>query len=95
MDNQLGCALNQVNNYSKFDIIMSGLTYIFGRISTSIGDQQRSKVANLAKYGHLQEVGTFPIIISVTKYELFYTKTVIIYLNEYQLCFFKTILEKS
>ena len=31
-------------------------------------DKQRSKVENLAKYVHLQEVGTFQIIISVTKY---------------------------
>ena len=31
-------------------------------------DKQRSKVDNLAKYVHLQEVGTFQIIISVTKY---------------------------
>jgi hypothetical protein len=47
---------------------MSELTYIFGRISSSIGDKQRNKVANLAKYVHLQEVGTFQIIILVTKY---------------------------
>ena len=33
-----------------------------------ICDKQRSKVENLAKYVHLQEVGTFQIIISVTKY---------------------------
>ena len=33
-----------------------------------IGDKQRSKLANLAKYVHLQEVGTFQIIISITKY---------------------------
>jgi hypothetical protein len=33
-----------------------------------IADKQRSKVENLAKYVHLQEVGTFQIIISVRKY---------------------------
>ncbi len=33
---------------------MSELTYILGRISTSIGDKQRSKVPNLAKNVHLQ-----------------------------------------
>ena len=60
---------------------MSELTYIFGRISTSIGDKQRCKVANLAKYVHLQEVCTFQIIISVINYKLYYTKTVIIYLS--------------
>jgi hypothetical protein len=31
-----------------------------------IGDKQLSKLENLAKYVHLQEVGTFQIIISVT-----------------------------
>jgi hypothetical protein len=39
-----------------------------------IGDKQRSKVENLAKYVHSQEVGRFQIIVSVTKYQLFYTK---------------------
>jgi hypothetical protein len=33
-----------------------------------IGDKQWSKVENLAKYIDLQGVGTFQIIISVTKY---------------------------
>jgi hypothetical protein len=60
-----------------------------------IGDKQRSKVENLAKYVHLQEVGRFQIIISVTKYQLFYTKAVIIYRNKYQLCFYKKYLGKK
>jgi hypothetical protein len=52
-------------------------------------------VENLAKYAHLQEVGRFQIIISVTKYQLFYTKAVIIYINKYQFCFYKKDLEKK
>ena len=64
-------------------------------ISASIGDKQWCKVANLAKYIHLQEVCTFQIIISVTNYELYYTKTVIIYLNKYHLCFYKKDLGKK
>ena len=48
-----------------------------------------SKVADLGKYVHLPEVGTFQVSISVTKSGLFYTKIVIIYLNKYQLCFYK------
>ena len=68
---------------------MSELICITGRISTSNGDKQQSKVADLAKYVHLPEVGTFQVSISVTKSWLFYTKIVIIYLNEYQLCFYK------
>jgi hypothetical protein len=59
-----------------------------------IGDKQRSKVENLAKYVHLQEVGTFQIIISVTKIQLFYTKEVTKYINKYQLCFYKKDLGK-
>ena len=47
---------------------MFELTYIIGKISTSIGDKHRSKVTNLAEYVHLQEVGTFQIVISVIKY---------------------------
>ena len=43
------------------------LICIIGRISTSIGDKQLSKVADLAKYVHLPEVGTFQVSISVTK----------------------------
>ena len=75
---------------------MSELTYVFRRISTSIGDKQRCKVANLAKYVHLQDtVCTFQIIISLTNYYLYYTKTVIIYLNKYQLCFYKKDLGKK
>ena len=54
-----------------------------------IGDKQQSKVADLAKYVYLPEVGTFQVSISVTKSWLFYTKIVIIYLNKYQLCFYK------
>ena len=33
-------------------------------MSITIGDEQWNKVANLAKYVHLQEVGTFQIITS-------------------------------
>ena len=40
---------------------------IIERISTSIGDKQQSKVADLAKYVHLPEVGIFQVSISVTK----------------------------
>ena len=47
---------------------MFEVTYIIGRISTSIGDKHWRKVANLAKYVHLHEVGTFQIIISVIIY---------------------------
>ena len=50
------------------DIIMFKITNIFGRISTSILDTQRNEVANLAKYVHLQELCTFQINISFTKY---------------------------
>ena len=46
---------------------MSELICITGRISTSIGDKQQSKVADLTKYVHLPEVGTFQVSISVTK----------------------------
>ena len=41
---------------------MSKLINIFGRISTSISDKQRSEMINLAKYFHLQELSAFPII---------------------------------
>ena len=54
---------------------MSELSCIIGRISTNIGDKQG--VADFAKYVHLQEVGTFQIIISVTKSQLFCTKIVL------------------
>ena len=50
-----------------FDTNMSELICIIGKISTSIGDKQQSKVADLAKYVHLPEVGTFQVSISVTK----------------------------
>ena len=50
---------------------------------------------DLAKYVHLQEVGTFQILISVTKYTLFYTKAVIICINKYQLRFYKKDLGKK
>ena len=46
---------------------MSELICIIGRISTSIDDKQQSKVADLGKYVHLPEVGTFQVSISVTK----------------------------
>ena len=42
-------------------------TCTIGRILTNISDKQGSKVADLAKYVHLQEEGTIQIIISVTK----------------------------
>ena len=59
--NLLQCAQN------IFDTDMSELICIIGRISTSIDDKQQSKVADLAKYVHLPEVGTFQVSISVTK----------------------------
>ena len=40
---------------------------LLSRPTTSIGDKQQSKVADLAKYVHLPEVGTFQVSISVTK----------------------------
>jgi hypothetical protein len=71
------------------------LNTIISKDFNDIGDKQRSEVENLAKYVHLQEVGRFQIIISVTKYQLFYTKAVIIYINKYQLCFYKKDLGKK
>ena len=53
---------------------MSELICIIGKISTSIGDKQQSKVADLAKYVHLPEVGTFQVSISVTKFDYFTPK---------------------
>ena len=53
---------------------MSELSCNIRMTSTSIGDSLRSKVADLAKYVHLQEVGTFQIIISVTKLNYFTPK---------------------
>ena len=50
-----------------FDTNMSQLICIIGRISTSIGDKQQSKVADLGKYVHLPEVGTSQVSISVIK----------------------------
>ena len=38
---------------------MSELNCLIGRFSTNIGDKLGSKVADLAKYVHLQEVGRF------------------------------------
>ena len=61
---------------------MFEITNIFGRISTRIPYKQRIEVANLAKY----VFGKFQINISVTKYSLFYTKSLIIYLDKCQLC---------
>ena len=43
---------------------MPELICIIGRISTSIGDKQENKVADLAKYVHLPEVGTFQVFRS-------------------------------
>ena len=37
------------------------------KVSTSIGDKQQSKVADLAKHVQLPKVGTFQVSISVTK----------------------------
>jgi hypothetical protein len=55
-----------------FAIVLSTKPYkvwqFWGAYFNEICDKQRSKVENLAKYVHLQEVGTFQIIISVTKY---------------------------
>ena len=47
---------------------MFEITDTFGSISTSIVDKQQNEVANLVKYVHLQELCTFQINISVTKY---------------------------
>ena len=55
------------SKYFRYQYCMSELICIIGRISTSIGDKQQSKVADLAKYVHLPEVGTFQVSISVTK----------------------------
>ena len=65
LNNLLGTWLQCVQNI--FDTNMSELICIIGRISTGIGDKQESKVADLAKYVHLVQVGTFQVSISVTK----------------------------
>ena len=57
--NLLGTWLQCAQNI--FDTNMSELICIIGRISTSIGDKQQSKVADLGKYVHLPEVGTFQV----------------------------------
>ena len=68
MVKQLESLWNLATMCSKyFDTNMSELICIIGRISTSIGDKQQSKVADLAKYVHLPEVGTFQVCIPVTK----------------------------
>ena len=68
MVKQLESPWNLATMCSKyFDTNMSELICIIGRISTSIGDKQQSKVADLGKYVHLPEVGTFQVSISVTK----------------------------
>ena len=43
-------------------MIMSELSCIAGKISTNIGDKQGSKVTDLAKYVHLQEVGHLKLL---------------------------------
>jgi hypothetical protein len=43
-------------------------SFTFWKDVDEIADKQRSEVENLTKYVHLQEVGTFQIIISVRKY---------------------------
>ena len=63
--NLLGTWLQCAQNI--FDTDMFELICIIGRISTSIGDKQQSKVADLAKYVYLPEVGTFQVSILVTK----------------------------
>ena len=61
----------------------------------NIGDKLESKVADMTKYVR-GTVGAFQIIISVTKScTTFCTKIVIIYLNKYQLCFYKKDLGKK
>ena len=68
MVKQLESPWNLATMCSKyFRTNMSELICIIGRISTSIGDKQQSKVADLGKYVHLPEVGTFQVSISVTK----------------------------
>ena len=69
MVKQLESPWNLATMCSKYFpyINMSELICIIGTISTSIGDKQQSKVADLAKYVHLPEVGTFQVSISVTK----------------------------
>ena len=62
---ELGTWLQCAQNI--FDANMSELICIIGRISTTIGDKQQSKVADLGNYVHLPEVGTFQVSISVTK----------------------------
>ena len=46
---------------------MFELSCIIARVSTNIADKHGNKVPDLAKYVHLQEVGTFQIVISVKK----------------------------
>ena len=68
MVKQLESPWNLATMCSKyFDTNMSELICIIGRISTSIGDKQQSKVVDLDKYVHLPEIGTFQVSISVTK----------------------------
>jgi hypothetical protein len=69
MVKQIGCTWIQVKTYLK----CAWYHYIWADVRiwkdfNDIGDKQRSKVENLAKYVHLHEVGRFQIIISVTKY---------------------------
>ena len=67
MVKQLESPWNLATMCSKYFRYQSELICIIGRFSTSIGDKQQSKVADLAKYVHLPEVGTFQVSISVTK----------------------------
>jgi hypothetical protein len=63
---------------------MSELTYIFGRISTT--SAINSGVNLSGEFGQIRPFSggsTFQIIISVTKYQLFYTKAVIIYIQQF------------
>ena len=62
-----GIVTTDIGLYNGADTNMSELICIIGRISTSIGDKQQSRVADLGKYVHLPEVGTFQVSISVTK----------------------------
>jgi hypothetical protein len=53
---------------AQWHCVLHAFAFIFEVSTCEICDKQRSKVENLAKYVHLQEVGTFQIITSVTKY---------------------------
>ena len=64
---------------------MFEITNIFGRISTRIPYKQRS-----GKFGQIRIY-----IYSVAKYSLFYTKSLIIYLDKCQLCSYQKDLGRK